>query len=66
MIKKLTMIILDAKYDAYYILFLNDQKFIDGDDYHEKILFKFKGIKEFLDFSKEYWRSVEVFFISGF
>jgi len=49
---KLTQITLDPKYDAYYILFVDGQKWEDGDDYHDKISYKIEGIVEFLKFTK--------------
>ena len=49
---KLTLVTLDVSYDAYFIVFVDGNKFDEGDDYHTKMSHKFEGIKEFLTFAK--------------
>ena len=48
----LTLIALDSSYDPYFVFFVDDKKFDEGDDYHTKMSHKFEGIKEFLTFAK--------------
>ena len=49
---KLTKITLDPYSDSYYILFVDENKFDEGDDYHTKLSYKIEGIQEFLTFTK--------------
>lgn len=58
----LTMIALDVKYDPYYVLYVDGEKFDEGDDYHEKLSYKFEGIKEFLKFAKIPFKAYELNF----
>lgn len=49
---KLTQITLDPSSDSYYILFVDQEKQNEGDDYHTKLSNKIEGIRDFLGFIK--------------
>lgn len=49
---KLTKITLDPGGDGYFILFVDGVKFDEGDNYHEQMSYKIRGIVEFLEFMK--------------
>ena len=58
----LTLITLDSSYDSYYVFYVDDKIFCEGDDYHEKISDKFEGIKNFLTFSGIPFEAVQLDF----
>lgn len=49
---KITIVTLEPSADPYYTVFIDGKKFMQGDDYHDKINNKMDGIVEYLVYMK--------------